>query len=289
MVTQRQMGMSRLQMLSAINLSAAANRQKGTNYFIKAGKSRSPDILFLGKIYHTLFSVDHWIKIQVYLSPSSEQAPVPPGCLSTEYPPLRILFLFQKILLTTGNFSADSQPVKMAVQGEDLWEAWALLQKQGEVLLPASSGMWVWASKLKSKFPKGSINSSECYCHTFIILLLYFYSQAISNETRRLLKTLRAELRMKIPWEIWKWYGRFWSSRGGKAKWPKEVNVPPPPLPFAAGRGKGKTLWESAPNPGHQNPVHQNTDVLTCREVTHIRRAATLQRLLCTPAGTDRE
>lgn len=165
MVTQRQMGMSRLQMLSAINLSAAANRQKGTNYFIKAGKSRSPDILFLGKIYHTLFSVDHWIKIQVYLSPSSEQAPVPPGCLSTEYPPLRILFLFQKILLTTGNFSADSQPVKMAVQGEDLWEAWALLQKQGEVLLPASSGMWVWASKLKSKFPKGSINSSVSYIY----------------------------------------------------------------------------------------------------------------------------
>lgn len=100
----------RLQMLTAINLSTAANRQKGTNYFIKGGKSRTPDILFLGKIYHTLFSVDHCVKIHVYLSSSSEEASVPPGCFSTGYPPLRILFPFHKVLLTTGNFSADSQP-----------------------------------------------------------------------------------------------------------------------------------------------------------------------------------
>lgn len=56
---------------------------------------------------------------------------------------LRILFPFQKVLLTTGNSTADSQTVKTVVQGEGLWEAWALLQKQGEVLLPASSGMRV--------------------------------------------------------------------------------------------------------------------------------------------------
>lgn len=66
-----------MQKPSTINLPAAANRQKGTNYFIRAGKSRTPDILFLGRIYHTLFSVDHWIKIQVGLSPLSEEAPVP--------------------------------------------------------------------------------------------------------------------------------------------------------------------------------------------------------------------
>lgn len=79
--------------------------------------------------------------------------------------------------------------VQIPSRGEDLWEAWALLQKQGVVLLPALSGMWGWASKLKSKFPKGSVNSSDCYCYTFIILLLYFYCQVILNESRRLQKT----------------------------------------------------------------------------------------------------
>lgn len=59
-----------------------------------------------------------WVtdKIHTYLSPSSEKALMSPGCLSTQYPALRILFPFQKTLLTAGNFCADSQPDNTAVQ-----------------------------------------------------------------------------------------------------------------------------------------------------------------------------
>lgn len=60
------------------------------------------------------------MKTRAHLSPSSDEAPVPPGCLSTEYPALRVLFSFQRTLLTTGNFSADSQPDDMVREG-DLW------------------------------------------------------------------------------------------------------------------------------------------------------------------------
>lgn len=62
--------------------------------------------------------------------------------------------------------------------------------------------------------------------------------------------------------------------------------MPPSPSPLQQGEERVKPSGNL-----HQTQVicSANTDVLTWREVTDIPRAAMLQRLLCTPAETDRE
>lgn len=175
---------------------AAANRQRCTNYFIKAVNSRTPDILFLGKICPTPFSVSlHWDSS--WFIRLSDQAPVSPGCLSTQHLTLRSFLSFPKTLLTTGNFSADFQTDNTGQRGAP--------HRQGQALLrvPVSSGIWVWASKLKNKTFKGFINSEWPYYHTFVTVLLRFYCQVMLHENR-LMKPLRGEFRTEIPQAMWK-------------------------------------------------------------------------------------